>query len=163
MIVIQYVASFDGPKSEGSLRWANQSYRASSGPDGEGTIPVGDYDIEIDGVVENPANEYCGKDANKKICFFIPVEPQAQINRDGFGIYPKANAPELFGCLVLSASAARSFWTKWKGTTKAQLPTVLKVKAREAKSATTVKRQKQPAVKRASAPPNRKASRAKRS
>jgi hypothetical protein len=163
MIAIKYVARFDGPKSEGLLRWGSKTHGASSGPDGAGTIPVGDYDIEIDGVVENPANDYCGKDGDKKICFFIPVEPQVQVNRGGFGIHPKANAPELFGCLVLSASAARSFWTKWKGTTKANLPTVLKVKAREARSATTVKRQKQPATKRAVAPPNRKASRAKRS
>jgi hypothetical protein len=162
MIVIQYVASFDGPKSEGLLRWGNQSYSASSGPDGEGTIPVGDYDIEIDGVVQNPANDYCGKDGDQEICFFIPVEPQAQINRDGFGIHPKGNATELFGCLVLSASVARSFWTKWKNTTKANLPTVLKVKVRETKSATKEKQKKQPAAKRAVAPPNRKASRAKR-
>jgi hypothetical protein len=162
MIVIQYVARFDGPKSEGLLRWGSDSFSASSGPDGAGTIPIGDYDIQIAGVVENPADDYCGKDGNKKICFFIPVEPQAQVNRDGFGIHPNANAPELFGCLVLAASAARSFWKKWKGTTKANLPTVLKVKARETKSATTVKRQQQP-TKRAGAPPNRKASRAKRS
>lgn len=163
MVVIQYVARFDGPKSEGLLRWGNDSFSASSGPDGAGTIPVGDYDIEVDEVVKNPADDYCGKDGNKKICFFIPVEPQAQVNRDGFGIHPKANAPELFGCLVLSASAARSFWTKWKSTKKANLPTVLKVKAREAKSATTAKRRKQPAAKRTAAPIIGKANRAKRS
>ena len=65
------------------------------------------------------------------------------MNRDGFGIHPKGSVPELLGCLVLSATAAKSFWSKWKVTLKADLPKILKVKARELASAPKAKTKKQ--------------------
>jgi hypothetical protein len=126
--MFQYDARFNGPRSEGVLRWDDDRYDASSGPAGAGTILVGAYDVKIDEIVENTESEFCGKDDDGKICFFISLEPRTQINRDGFGIRPEGRTPDSFGCLVMPAATARHFWSKWKRTSKAKLPLRLEVK-----------------------------------
>lgn len=126
--MFQYEARFNGRKSEGVLRGDRDRYDARSGADGAGTILVGTYDIRIDEIIENTDSEFWGKDDDGKISLFISLEPRAQVNRDGFGIRPEGRTPDLFGCLVMPASTARLFWSKWKRTSKAKTPLRLEVK-----------------------------------
>ena len=139
--MFKYVATFDGKQSDGTLRWDSDSYVAMSGPHGEGTLPVGTYDVKKRDVVTNPDMDkgYCIKDSQGKICFFIPLKPQFQTHRTGFGIHPDGNVPGSEGCVALDESETRSFWAKWNRTPMSQRPDTLEVEDANSKKKKTKK------------------------
>jgi hypothetical protein len=129
--MFKYVAQFSGRKSVGTLRWDADRYAAVSGPYAEGTLPVGKYEVKKRDVVANPDMDepYCITDPKGKICFFIPLDPEFDTHRTGFGIHPDGNVLGSEGCVVLDAADTRAFWKKWNATAMAQRPTRLDVEA----------------------------------
>lgn len=120
--MLKYVARFTGKKSIGELRWDGDAYAAVSGPEGEGTLPIGKYFVRKTIADSDVDESYCIVGSSGKTCFFIILEAKFQTYRTGFGIHPMGDKIGLDGCVALDPAAAPSFWSKWKRTKVSNRP-----------------------------------------
>lgn len=96
-----------------TLTFNGKTYKAVSGPHGDGALPTGGYNIKIRHAVEGSglASGFC----TDGVCFFIPLEPLFDAEgRDGFGIHPDGNVSGTKGCIGLTATDAPKFLKAWK-------------------------------------------------
>ena len=125
-----------GKEAIGTLLWGQDSYGAVSGPYEKGSAPLGDYAVETKKVVSGPTMDkgYCITDSQGKLCFFIPITPKFQTDRNGLGIHPDGNVPGSLGCIVIRSDHARRFWDRWMQTGVAERPDRLTIEKAEPQS-----------------------------
>ena len=109
----------------GHLTLSNKSYAVVSGPYGHGSLPDGTYTIKTREVVDRglPASYKAGGTE-----FFIPITPDFETDRDGFGIHPDGgSAIGTKGCVGLVGRDALTFWNAWTAISLGHRPTSLVV------------------------------------
>jgi hypothetical protein len=106
------------------LTWDSDWFHAISGPWGNGLLPAGDYSVERArpgitalGFVDPTSNEG----------WFIPLTPQFETTRRGFGIHPDGNVPGTQGCVGILGDDASRFWYEWNRVHPNLRPRVLRV------------------------------------
>jgi hypothetical protein len=108
------------------LSWEADTYDAVSGPWGLGPLPKGQYVIRVrDVVTKSPKAGYTDPLTNDS--WFIPIKPNFQTSRSGFGIHPDGNVPGTEGCIGLRGKDASKFWEKWNSIALDLLPATLTV------------------------------------
>ena len=115
--------TFDKPS--GTLIWGITKYPAVSGPHGKGELPSGTYTVKTRHVVEGVGlgSAYRVMDT----AFFIPISPEIDTKRSGFGIHPDGRVPGTLGCIGLKGTAAAAFWKRWNETSLQSRPTSISV------------------------------------
>lgn len=77
-----------------------QSWPANSGPWGNGQLPPGDYTLNGGPSAVPPShpdyNSYCDGSGN---CWWQPITPNFETNRDGLGIHPDGGTAGTAGCI----------------------------------------------------------------
>jgi hypothetical protein len=130
-VIDSFSDTANGKEAVGRLVWDADEYAAVSGPYGAGYIELGDYTVKVRNVETHPGMKpgYClpGADGDD-ICFFIPLDPKFQTDRDGIGIHPDGNVPGTEGCIGLQKADFEDFWSKWNRTAIGNRPTSLTVR-----------------------------------
>lgn len=114
-------------RKTGMLTWGAEHYQSITGPHGKGALPIGDYTIAIRNAVEGNGLKISYENALTENRWFIPIKPQFNTSRDGFGIHPDGNIPGTLGCIGIKSSAAGSFWRRWNNTPMSARPNKVKV------------------------------------
>lgn len=119
----------EGSRMIGKLTWQSEEYNIVTGGYGKGPIPDGNYDIEVRRVaVGNSGNMASGfVNPSTRIGWFIPLTPQFNTSRHGFGIHPDGNLPGTKGCLGIQGDDIEKFWEKWLNTPLRTRPSSLRV------------------------------------
>ena len=121
-----------GTRMVGVLKWLNEEYSIVSGGYGKGSIPDGQYDVEVNRAVEGDkttmksgfVNSLSGRG------WFLPLKPKFSTQRYGFGIHPDGNLPGTKGCVGLQGDDIKKFWDKWLRTPMKLRPKSLTVKTK---------------------------------
>lgn len=103
--------------SDSKLSWNAKglSWEAVSGPFGNGALPVGNYIVKrnrVTSFTDAIASSYRDPSGEG---FFLPLEPQFETTRSGFGIHPDGGVPGTLGCIGLKGST-KSFYDALAGT-----------------------------------------------
>ncbi len=114
--------------ASGFLKWATSSFSAISGGYGKGALPDGDYTVKTRNVVVGSTLKSGFKDKKSGEKWFIPIEPNFNTDRKGFGIHPDGGPTGTLGCIGLRSNDASRFWKKWNKTPLSSRPTSLIVK-----------------------------------
>ncbi|MEM6405536.1 MAG: L,D-transpeptidase [Pseudomonadota bacterium] len=112
----------------GRLTWGATHYSAVSGPHGNGPLPIGSYTVQTRRVADGSLGAGF-TDSVSGNSWFIPLTPQFNTTRSGFGIHPDGNVPGTRGCIGLTGTDAQNFWLLWNRTPLASRPTQLTVTA----------------------------------
>lgn len=119
----------NGSRMLGRLEWGHFKYEVITGGYGRGAIPDGLYEIEVYRAAEGNRQTMQPGFVNPTTGqgWFLPLKPQFNTSRYGFGIHPDGNLPGTMGCLGLQGDDIQKFWSKWKVTPMEYRPRFLLV------------------------------------
>jgi len=119
----------EGSRIIGKLRWGNDEYEVVTGGYGKGAIPDGIYDIKVRYAATGNISTMKSGFVNPitKRGWFLPLSPQFDTVRHGFGIHPDGNKPGTKGCVGLQGNDIKKFWDKWLATSLNTRPSSLLV------------------------------------
>jgi len=106
----------ESPTASGQLvntEGTGKSFAARSGPYGKGALPSGRYTLGKPTRLEDDERNEPYTDPNGN-AWWVPLKPQFQTERKGFGFHPDGNGPGSRGCVVIARNDTLSAYELMK-------------------------------------------------